>query len=78
MARTKQLKRELNQLEWLTKQEAMTWVNVSEEIFNAQWRPFLNMYDNGGKGPMFSKRQIDDFMAHRLAIKGNPFEYWHH
>ena len=77
MARMKRLERKIDQLSWLTKQEAMTYVNSNtEEIFNVDWKPYLNIYDGGGKSYLFKKAQIDAFMEKRLAIKGKPFEEW--
>ena len=77
MAAKKILDRHLNELTWLTKQEAMTHVNVkSEKVFDEDWKPYLNMYDNGGKGLVFKKAQIDAFMEYRKAISGSPFEMW--
>ena len=76
MASKKIGERKIDQMSWLTKQEAMTYVNVSEEIFDTDWRPYLNRYDVGKRSPMYKKAQIDAFMESRLCIKGRPFEEW--
>jgi hypothetical protein len=78
MCRTKALPRNIAQMDFLTKQETLTYLNVSDEVFKEEWKPYLNIYDNGGKGPMFKKQQIKDFMEYRKAIQGRPFEDWRH
>ena len=75
MASKKKLERKIDQMKWLTKQEAMTYVDKCEAIFDEDWKPYLNQYDNGG-GIVFKKEQIDAFMEHRLAISGMPFSMW--
>ena len=75
MASKKKLERKIDQMKWLTKQEAMTYVDKCEVIFDEDWMPYLNRYDNGGT-LMYKKEQIDAFMEHRLAISGMPFSTW--
>lgn len=75
MASKKKLERKIDQMVWLTKQEAMTYVDKCESIFDDDWKPYLNQYDNGGT-LMFKKAQIDEFMEHRKAISGMPFSMW--
>lgn len=78
MCRTKAMPRNIAEMDYLTKQEALTYLNVSEEVFVAEWKPYLNIYDNGGRGTMYKKQQIKDFMEYRCQIKGQPFEAWRH
>ena len=75
MASKKKLERKIDQMTWLTKQEAMTYVNRGETLFDDQWKPYLNQYDNGGE-MMFKKEQIDSFMEYRIAVEGRPFNTW--
>lgn len=75
MASKKKLERKIDQMVWLTKQEAMTYVDRCETLFDSQWKPYLNMYDNGGE-MMFKKSQIDEFMEHRKVLTGKPFTEW--
>lgn len=76
MARTKRLERKLDEVRWLSKQEAITYIDISDDEFKEDWKPYLNMYDNGGKGPRFNKEQIDQFMEYRKVIDGKPFKEW--
>ena len=78
MARTKALPRDIAKMDFLTKQEAVTYINVSDDVFKDEWQPYLNIYDNGGRGPMYKKQQIIDFFEYRCSIKGRSFEEWHH
>ena len=75
MASIKKLERKIDQMVWLTEQEAMTYVDKCQSIFEEDWKPYLNQYDNGGT-LMFKKAQIDEFMEHRKAISGMPFSMW--
>ena len=76
MARTKRLEHKLDEVRWLSKQEAITYIDICDDEFKTDWRPYLNQYDNGSKGARFDKRQIDNFMEHRKIITGKPFEEW--
>lgn len=76
MARTKRLERKLNEVRWLSKQEAITYIDISDDEFKEDWKPYLNLYDNGGKGPRYKKDQIDDFMEYRKIVEGRPFDEW--
>ena len=77
MASAKAAEIGIGEARWLSKAQAMAWVGVkTEENFNTDWRPYLNLYDNGGKGGRYDKKQIDAFMESRLCIKGRPFEEW--
>ena len=77
MASKKKLERKIEQMTWLTKQEAMTYVDKCESIFDQDWKPFLNQYDNGGS-ILYKKSQIDEFMEFRKVITGMPFTAWMH
>jgi len=77
MASKKKLERKIEQMTWLTKQEAMTYVDKCESIFDQDWKPFLNQYDNGGS-IVYKKSQIDEFMEFRKVITGMPFTSWMH
>lgn len=76
MARAKRLERRLDEVRWLSKQEAITYIDISDDEFKTDWKPYLNQYDNGSKGARFKKDQIDEFMEHRKIITGKPFEEW--
>ena len=78
MARTKRLERNLAQVDYITKQEAMTLLDVPDEVFKEEWQPFLNLYDVGCRSPRYSKAQMYAFVEYRCSIKGRPFEEWHH
>lgn len=68
--RTKAADISIGEARWLTKAQAMAWVGVkTEEVWNAEWRPRLNLYGNGGKGGMYDKMQIDRVMESRIQIK---------
>ena len=70
MARVKASEITIGEARWLTKPQAMAWVNVkTEEIWNNLWRPYLNLYDNGGKVGVYDKLQIDRLMEQRIVIK---------
>ena len=75
MASRRKLERRIDQMGWLTKQEAMTYVDRGETLFDSQWKPYLNQYDNGGE-LMFKKEQIDAFMEYRKVIEGKSFSEW--
>ena len=78
MARTKRLPRILSQVDYITKQEAMTLLDVPDEVFKEDWQPFLNQYYVGSRSMRFSKAQIYAFVEYRCAIKGRSFEEWKH
>ena len=78
MARTKRLERDLAQVDYITKQEAMTLLDVPDEVFKEEWQPFLNLYDVGCRSPRYSKSQMYAFVEYRCSIKGRPFEEWNH
>ena len=64
----------IGEARWLSKAQAMAWVGVqTEETFNAEWAMYLNLYDNGGKGGRYDKKQIDAVMERRLQKKGQPY-----
>ena len=64
----------IGEARWLDKAQAMAWVGVkTEETFNAEWGLYLNLYDNGGKGGRYDKRQIDSVMEKRLVKKAMPY-----
>ena len=70
MSRVKASEITIGEARWLTKAQAMAWVNVkTEEIWNNLWRPYLNLYCNGGKVGVYDKRQIDRLMEQRIEIK---------
>jgi hypothetical protein len=69
----------IGEARWLSKSQAMAWVGIQTEAkFDDDWKPYLNLHDNGGKGGRYDKQQIDAFMEYRKAIQGKPFEEWHH
>lgn len=79
MASKKAVEIGIGEARWLDKAQAMAWVGVrTESKFDEEWKPYLNIYDNGGKGGRFDKQQLDAFMEHRKAIQGSPFTEWHH
>ena len=78
MARTKRLERNLAQVDYITKQEAMTLLDIPDEVFKADWQPYLNIYDVGARGPRYSKAQLNAFVEYRKQIEGLPFEQWKH
>ena len=70
MSRVKASDITIGEARWLTKPQAMAWVNVkTEEVWNNLWRPYLNLYGNGGKVGVYDKRQIDRLMEQRIEIK---------
>jgi hypothetical protein len=70
MSRVKASEITIGEARWLTKAQAMAWVNVkTEEVWNNLWRPYLNLYGNGGKASVYDKRQIDRLMEQRIEIK---------
>ena len=79
MASRKAAEISIGEARWLSKAQAMAWVGVQTEAkFDDDWKPYLNLHDNGGKGGRYDKQQIDAFMEYRKAIQGKPFEEWHH
>lgn len=79
MASAKAAEIGIGEARWLDKAQAMAWVGVKTEAkFNEDWKPYLNIHDNGGKSGMFDKQQIDAFMEYRKAITGKPFTEWKH
>ena len=65
----------IGEARWLSKAQAMAWVGVqTEATFDEQWKPYLNIYCNGGKGGRYDKRQIDAVMERRLQIKGDEYK----
>ena len=74
MASCKAIEISMADRRWMNKAQAMAWVGVkTEATFNEQWAPYLNLYNNGGKGGMYDKQQIDRLMEQRVAIKGQPY-----
>lgn len=71
---TKPAEISIGEARWLDKSQAMAWVGVkTEETFNTEWALYLNLYDNGGKGGRYDKKQIDAVMEKRLQKKGLPY-----
>lgn len=64
----------IGEARWLTKAQAMAWVQVKTEAkFNEEWAPYLNLYGTGGKAGVYDKQQIDAVMAQRVQIVGRPY-----
>ena len=64
----------IDQARWIDKAQAMAWVGVKTEAkFDEEWKPYLNLYNNGGKGGVYDKLQIDRVMEQRVEIKGQPY-----
>ena len=64
----------IDQARWIDKSQAMAWVGVKTEAkFDEEWKPYLNLYNNGGKGGVYDKQQIDRVMEQRVEIKGQPY-----
>ena len=77
MASKKRLERRISEMDFLTEQEVMTYVDVNQTIFEKEWMPYLNRYDNGKKKElMYDKAQVAAFFRFRKAIEGRPFEEW--
>jgi len=53
---------------WLTKPEAMAWVNRCEPIFDRDFLPYLDRFA-GGHGPNFDKRQVDKRQEYLLQME---------
>ena len=74
---TKAAEISIGEARWLDKSQAMAWIGVKTEAkFDKDWKPYLNLHDNGGKGGRYDKHQLDAFMEYRKAISGMPFEMW--
>lgn len=74
MASVKAANISISEARWLDKSQAMAWVGIqTESIFDQKWGLYLNLYDNGGKGGRFDKRQIDVLMEKRMEKRGLPF-----
>ena len=64
----------IDQARWIDKAQAMAWVGVKTEAkFDEEWKPYLNLYNNGGKGGVYDKQQIDRVMEQRVEIKGQEY-----
>lgn len=74
MASCKAIEISMADRRWMNKAQAMAWVGVKTEAkFDEEWKPYLNLYNNGGKGGVYDKLQIDRVMEQRVEIKGQPY-----
>lgn len=77
MASKKRLERRISEIDFLTEQEAMTYVDVNESIFKTDWKPYLNLHNNGKLNELlYDKAQIAAFMRYRKVIEGRAWETW--
>lgn len=67
--RTKACEMSIGERRWMTKSQAMAWLQICEEVFDREWKGKLHVYSNGSRAAIYDRLQIDRLMERRIEIK---------